>query len=310
MKLKPLLYKISLFTLLLILASSPNAFIFYENKLFLNAVFGVESAESGKTKEKSSLSNPSALFAEKISGLKRTGKIKEYGGKDLYIAIDGEADLFLSYGFIKMYIVRYEMGGRAYDIQMAQVDSYYNAYGLLSSYTNEYGKFVKIGTSGFMEDNVLSFYKDKWFVRIQKISGTQNQITQKDLQKLAVFLAGKIRGNTVKPLEISFFPKQNLILYSIRYVPENVLGRRYFKRGFEAEYKCKGKTGRAFIVIFNNKEQAADTAKKRLGQSENLKMTAAGKYIAGTEGFEDKAEAGRILKAMVENIRKQIAPQK
>jgi hypothetical protein len=244
----------------------------------------------------------SAFFPDKISEFRKTGEVKIYNGKDLYKAIDGEADLFISYNFIKMFIVKYKSARNTYEIQIAHVDNFYNAYGLFSSYTSQYGKFIKAGGRGFLEDNVLTFFRDKWFVRIQNVDAKEEKIVKSEMIKLAGFFSANIKGSLACPREINFFPKKNLVEYTVRYVPKNVMGRRYFSKGFEAEYNYGGKTGRAFIVIYKDKKEAADALLKANLKSGKAKMLVRGKYLAGVDEFDDKAAEAKLLKILIDGI--------
>ncbi|MCE1245630.1 MAG: hypothetical protein LWY06_03180 [Firmicutes bacterium] len=275
----------------IILAFILNAFYSQKNLINSSSAFAIETVKARKPES----DIKPGFFPQKAAGFELDGKVKQYNGKDLYLAIDGEADLFLNYGFIRMQIARYKSGKNIYEIQLAQVDSLYNAYGLFSSYTNQYGKFVRVGSMGFAEDNVLTFFRDKRFVRIQNISQSEGKSFGKDLKKLADYFSGKLEGKLVVPVEISYFPKAGLIDYSVRYVPKNVLGKRNFKRGFEAEYNYNGKTGRAFIVIFDNKKDAENACRSITG---NRTAAVSGVYLAGAEGFSDKSKAEKLVRGL------------
>jgi hypothetical protein len=178
------------------------------------------------------------------------GKRETFAPENLYQHINGEAELFIPYGFESL---AFSLYANAKDLNTAlAVDIYrmrspLDAYGIYSNYRNPDAEAVKVGSEGFIGDTQLMFYQDRYFVEITA-SGTATP-DRKVFMAAAQAIAGKLPSPAVKPKEIILLNAPQVAVRTEKYVAESVLGYAFFKRGLTAEASVDGKTAKAFVIL-------------------------------------------------------------
>ena len=185
----------------------------------------------------------------------------------LFEHIDGQADLFLEYGFEKSVLAIYRNVNSSEDL--IDVDIYdmgnpLHAFGVFSRFRHEEGT-AGIGLDSSLGDRYALFYKGKYFVVLQATDS--NAAT---LKLLAQQIETRISDNSAPPKEIAYFPKNGLKPGSIEYFPGGLLGRQFLGRGFKASYVEKDETKtdpktmsedrefHLFLSIFENSQEATN----------------------------------------------------
>ena len=115
-----------------------------------------------------------ALLPAKFApGWSMEGKPATYTPATLYKYIDGEAEMYMPYGFSEAATVRYAKASvKGYGIvaTIFRMGSLLDAFGIYGSYRSPGAKLVPIGAEGFADESQLMFYQDRYFVRIE-VSG-------------------------------------------------------------------------------------------------------------------------------------------
>ena len=190
---------------------------------------------------------PSPGFSE---GWITDGKKETFGPENLYQHIDGEAELFMPYGFealaFSLYVTAKDPN-TALAVDIYRMRSPLDAYGIYSNYRNPDAGIVNVGAEGFAGDTQLMFYQDRYFVEITA-SGTGTP-DRKVFEACARAIAGKLPGPAVKPEEITLLNAPQVAVRTEKYIAESVLGYAFFKKGLTAEASVNGKTAKAFVVL-------------------------------------------------------------
>ncbi len=268
-------------------------------------------------------------------GLKGTPQV--FTKETLFEHINGQADLFLQYGFQGSIFAVYQSKNSArekIDLDIYDMGGPVQAYGIFSRFRQE-GHSAGIGLASYLEDDYGLFYKGKYFVVIQA-SGSSSP----NLKQLAKTIESRIADSSPPPKEIGYFPQSGLKPDSIEYYPQGLMGRQFFKRGFKGTYELPEKKkperessatrpdSTLFLAIFDNPEEAASALKmfkedvsKRSGaraQSDTqtgfdavkgadayqgeVIIVQKGRYLAGAAGFEQEKEADKLLAELVKRI--------
>lgn len=279
----------------------------------------------------------SLVPAKSPDGWSLKGTPQAFTKKTLFEHINGQADLFLQYGFKESIFAVYQGKNSAeekIDLDIYDMGGPVQAYGIFSRFRQE-GHPAGIGLASYLEDDYGLFYKGKYFVVIQA-SGS----TSPNLKQLAEMIESRISDNSPAPKEIGYFPETGLKPDSIEYYPQGLMGRQFLKRGFKGTYELadKGKPkresspGRAdstlFLAIFDNPEEAEralklfreDVSKRGGGSAQNNTQTGfdavkgadayqgeviivqKGRYLAGAAGFPQEKEADKLLTEFVKRI--------
>lgn len=186
------------------------------------------------------------------------GKIGQYTAGNLYEHINGEAELYLPYGFEALGTAFYSRGrnpGAGIAADIYRMGSALDAFGIYSNYRDGGVELVKIGAEGFINESQLMFFKDRYFVRLS-ISGTVEGGRSLLLQ-CAKSIAVKIPGADVRPEDLRMLDVQGVVPDTIRYVAQSVLGYRFFTRGLTADALVEGEQAKIFIVICESPEASS-----------------------------------------------------
>jgi len=107
-----------------------------------------------------------------------------FAGDKLFDLIDGAADLYFEYGFVKAVNVHYaESSGSKIQLEIYQMDSDSSAYGIFSSIFNSSDVEREIGLYSVTQDQYVAFVKDRYYVNIAWV--LRKDARQESLQTLA-----------------------------------------------------------------------------------------------------------------------------
>jgi hypothetical protein len=261
-----------------------------------------------------------------------------YTKETLFEHIDGQADLFLQYGFEKSVFAVYRKVNSSddkIDADIYDMGNSLQAFGAFSRFRQE-EKPAGIGLDSYLDDRYAIFYKGKYFVVLQATDSIPSALKQ-----LAQGIASKITDNSASPKEIGYFPKSGLIPGSIEYYANGLLGHDYLKRGFKASYvrkdqtKTEGKTAsedrefNLFLSIFENSNDALNAIRLyREHLSKKGKVTQGvptqfgpdaligvdpyqgktivahkGQYVLGAVGFEQDSDGEQRLAELMKEVK-------
>jgi hypothetical protein len=183
------------------------------------------------------------------------GKVKQYTAEDLYVYINGEAELYMPYGFEVLGSAFYSKGretGSGIVADVYRMGSLLDAFGIYSNYRDAGAELVKTGAEGFVSESQLMFYKDRYFVRLS-VSGTVAD-ERSLLMQCAKQIAAKIPGSTSQPEVLGMLNIPGVVPDTIRYLAQSVLGYVFFKRGLTADIDVGGEPAKAFVVLCGSPE--------------------------------------------------------
>jgi len=182
----------------------------------------------------------------------------EYMPENLYDLIDGEAEAFIGYGFVKAVTVILESENSTAGLEWRLYDmaTKLNAFGIYQIYAPSDAKELKAGTAGLIKDEYAAFYLGKYFVQVEGLSGSEGEAEA--AAKLAADTAKMLPQDTKPPSELHLFPPKDLVKESIRYTPQGALGYQFLKGAMEARYLSKGakESVKAFVLQRSKVEDA------------------------------------------------------
>jgi len=277
-----------------------------------------------------------SLLPKKLpEGWKQIGSPQVYDSKNLFNRINGQAELFLKYGFRRSVFAPYQSSSDSKDqieLDLYDMGNVLQAFGIFSRFRND-DRSAGVGLESHLEDISLLFYQGRYFVMLY---ATEPNPTL--LKRMGMTVSSNITDPSPVPRETGCFPKEGLKPGSIEYYPEGLLGYQFLQRGFQgvylekAEQKNQLKTERReihlFLAIFKNSQEAGDalrTYRERLSKRGKIDSATPfsfgsgalkgedpdrGKviilmkrsFLAGIAGFDSLAYAERLLEEFVKNI--------
>ena len=110
------------------------------------------------------------LPASCAPGWAMDGTVATYTPENLYKYIDGEAELYMPYGFRKAATVLYakpDTKDIGIVVNIFEMGSLLDAFGIYANFRSPTLEQIKVGAEGFLDESQLMFYQDRYFVQIE-----------------------------------------------------------------------------------------------------------------------------------------------
>ncbi len=249
-----------------------------------------------------------------------------YNKKSLFEHINGQAELYLKYGFQGSVFAIYQSKEKSesqIEVDIYDMGNVVQAFGVFSRFRNE-DRPGDFGLDSYLDDQSALFYKGRYFILLY--ASESNPDTLKLFSKI---ISSNITDTSPPPKEINYFPKSGLKPGSIQYFSEGLLGNQFLKRGFQGTYLDGEKENHLFLAIFKDSQEATGALKvfkenlskkgkissesptlsgmKTLkGEDSNKGMILVlqkGFYLAGAIGFENEKYAEDRLAEFITQVK-------
>ncbi len=247
-----------------------------------------------------------------IKGWTAHGEVTTYKIANLWEYIDGAANLYLAYDFKLLKLREFQKGETILTVEIYDMGSPVNAFGIYSSERSDDAVLLKIGTeAAVIPPYYALMLKDRFYVKVVIQQGElDREISEGILKDVAAF----VPGNTDFPAELKLLPEKDRIPGSIKYISEGYMGLSEINNLLFADYRdSSGNEFRSFVMILPDKKQVEETWNKLTGkwQSETAKgrtvlyrevpyegligVIKVNDVIKGVSGVEDKGALLKIL---------------
>jgi hypothetical protein len=219
-----------------------------------------------------------------MEGFNPKGKVDTYTPDNLFEYINGAADVFLSYDFVKLATLSFENKDKqSFTVDVYRHSSNRNGFGIYSQEKPRKGPFLSIGAQGYYEKGVLNFLRGQYYV---KMSGYDLGEKDKDvLTTYANLLANKLDGPKEFPGAVKSFPTNRRIEFSEGYIAKNFLGHSFLHSAYISDYEIKDQKIQVFIMVADDQKGVKEMLNKYLAFAKKK-----GKEVEVKEGihrFED-----------------------
>jgi Family of unknown function (DUF6599) len=194
--------------------------------------------------------------------LKASGPAEHYSPETLWEKINGQADFYLSAGFVSLSSQLYE---DAEDVDtMIEVNVYHmgamlNAFSVFSLQRRDDARVVDVASFAYQTDNAVYLVHGPFYVEILWIQPLDGDMT------LLITLAEQFVGDTTVKgedvPELALFPLQHLVKGSTAMIAKNAFGFDPLDRVFTAEYTVGQEGATAYISKRKTDQEARDLVK-------------------------------------------------
>ncbi len=197
-----------------------------------------------------------------IEGWQREDTVAVYDASNLWERIDGAADLFLSYGFQELYAVDLRKGKVGLALEIYDMGTPLNAFGIYNTEVPANKKKQKIGTEAVLSPPTQGFLlKNRYYVKIDVFEG---KMSEDDGMVLFKATEAVLSGNNSWPAELSLLPEKNMMSGSIAYVKSGFQGLSELQNCLTAKYKTTdGKQFNYFVLVDGGSGDLLKTIKKK-----------------------------------------------
>jgi len=183
-------------------------------------------------------------------GWTQHGPARSFEPDNLFEYMDGNAEGYLLYRFVRMQGVTCRSGGDTIVFDVSEMADPEWAYGMFTANRDPDSPTEPLGMGGQILPRKATFAKDRYYV---EFSAEPEKDHRAALRAFALAMEKRIAGRSRPPETLGWFPPERLKPDSVRLVPESVLGLRLLQRGYVAEYEF----GKAFLVAESSPEAAA-----------------------------------------------------
>jgi len=218
------------------------------------------------------------------------GEPQEFEGDDLFVYIDGGADIYQEYGFVRTAVQDYSDGrGRSVSLEIFEMTDAGAAFGMYTFKTTGKGEPLELGQGGQIEDYYLNFWKGRYLFTITGFDDAPETIRGLLAVGKAADLLAPESGQP--PALAGRLPAEGLDVKSVKYVrgriglanifPPAAGGHLPVREAVRGDYG----PGRLFLLECEGTEGAKKT------------MSALGAILAGGPSFQGYRESGGRMSA-------------
>jgi len=247
---------------------------------------------------------PDAGFA---SGWARSGPLRTFTGQDLFNQIDGGAELFLEFGFVRLRLQAYARGRAELTLDAYEMESPASALGIYLMKMGRETPFPEIAARNSSEEVQLTILKGRYFVQVDNLG--EEPASRAEAAALAnAFLAGVEDEPAETPLRA--LPAEGLAPGSERLIrgPYGLqpyftfgegdilsLGGRTF--GALAQYRMPDGTAFTRLIVPYPDAAAAAAALTHLGANLDPYLKVTGERPDGFDFVDHQSKPGRVALA-------------
>jgi len=159
-----------------------------------------------------------------LKGWEPVGTPQHMIGEDLFLLINGGAEIYHEYGFKQVIAQGFKnKNGKSFNLEIYEMQNPAAAYGIYTFKTGAEGKPLDVGNEGLLEDYYLNFWKGNVCVTV--IGFDSEKETIEGIMKAAKVVDAKINGTGQKPALIHMLPetyKNRLKPNGVTYIKGNL----------------------------------------------------------------------------------------
>lgn len=179
-----------------------------------------------------------------------TEPVRRFGPANLYEEIDGEAELYLPYGFLELTAGFFRPAGNDKTdirLELFRFATSRDAFGVFSQYRFPGQEKIRVGTSeAIVSSTSLDYFQGTHFVRIRPSSRTA---APSDLESLGRAVSALLPGTGDPPRETEVFRIPGFVDGSIVFQRRAILGYEVLAPGYEAKYQKAGTSGMMILIL-------------------------------------------------------------
>jgi len=151
-----------------------------------------------------------------VPGWEPADEIQRFTGDELFLFIDGGADLFLEYGFREVAVRAYRApGGATINVEVYEMADPAAAFGVYSVRCGDTGDDAAVGSAARLADYYLTVWQDRYVATFTGLSETH--AVRDDLLAIGRAVAGRITGRAPLPELAAALPAAGRRPHSVRY---------------------------------------------------------------------------------------------
>jgi hypothetical protein len=242
-----------------------------------------------------------------VKGWEPLEKARTYNRDDVFDYMDGESELYFTYGFQEVTVQRYKPPrGTNAVVELYRTGSDADAYGLFTFYSM--GNPVSLGAGGAAQPGqVIVFWQGRYFVRVFADKGTTEEAA---LLSLAQAVSNKLPEGGQPPALVTKLPAEGLRATSVKFFHhkmaldnilflsgDNTLNLSDSTNGVVAEYQRAGQKLVLLIIEYPVQAEAGEGLASLKKEAPDAAAAAGqrGPYLAAAFDTADQDLAAKLV---------------
>jgi len=197
------------------------------------------------------------------AGWKAAGEVQTFDKKTVFKAINGAAELYLSYGFTQLQVHRISKGKLSVALQVYTLGSPLDAFGVFLRTRPDGAPGLEdtgAAAAAFAAPAHCLALKGTFYMRVQVSAG---KLTKKACLEVLSRGADSIKGKGRLPREFVLLPANGRIRGSLGFTRQSYLGLRELSNCLHAKYRINKKNFTRFILLAPT-DKAVEMVRARL----------------------------------------------
>ncbi len=264
-------------------------------------------------------------------GLKPLNSLEVFGPDNLYEKINGQAELYLSAGFVRLksqWFAEAQDAESMFEVYIYHMGDGLNAFSVYSMQRRGDAQKVDLAQFAYQTENSLYLVHGPYYLEMFSATPSENMLSS--MTSLAQNFIKNTHVDTKSIEGLGFFPKESLVQGSIALIAKNAFGFDGLDRVFTATYDIDGSKVTAFIskrktpqeakalalgfhkyfITFGGKDIKPGVAIKDVKMIEIMDtfdiMFSLNSYLAGVHEASTKTQAEEVAEVLAKKLREVI----
>jgi hypothetical protein len=197
-----------------------------------------------------------------MPGWSRVTEPEHYEADNLWEYINGQADFFIDYGFVRVDTVEYRKDQESSSVvlEVYRMGQPQEAFGIFAAERTRDDRALEIGAQAYLGANVLGFWQAEQYVKLTSFD--EGPAVEQLLVGLAEEISSRIPSQGHELETLLLFPEEGRVEVSERFIPKNFLGQPYLTDAYRVDYAIDDQELQLFVVDTGSPEEARSHFKR------------------------------------------------
>ena len=173
---------------------------------------------------------------------------EHYEVDNLWDYINGQADFFIDYGFVRVDAAEYrnDQESSSVVLEVYRMGRPQEAFGIFAAERTSDDRPLEIGAGAYLGANVLGFWQGEHYVKLTSFD--EGPTIKTLLTGLAEAVSSRIPSRDHELEALLLFPDEGRVEASERFIPKNFLGQPFLTDAFRVDYSRDGEQVQLFVI--------------------------------------------------------------
>jgi hypothetical protein len=181
---------------------------------------------------------------------------EHYEADNLWDYINGQADFFIDYGFVRVDTAEYrnDQESSSVVLEVYRMGRPWEAFGIFAAERTSDDRPLEIGAGAYLGANVLGFWQGEHYVKLTTFD--EGPAIEKMLTGLAEEISPRLPSQEHELEALLLFPDEDRVEASERFIPKNFLGQPFLTNAFRVDYSHGGERVQLFVIETGSPSEA------------------------------------------------------